>query len=181
MMSNLQSRRWLVGSVAVLGVFVGIPAAKAVLQVFTATGIITSITSGSELESVLSVGDPFVAVAVYDDALLTGVGDEEISLDPNVNPDHSFDLMIGDPAVFTFNETDDEDFGGGSGFAEIEFFNGDFDGFDFISNEFELNGVSFDVHLGESLRIDNEEGDEEPVEELAGEIETTSQEPVSPD
>jgi hypothetical protein len=175
MLRNVRSRRWLLGGVAVIGVFAGPPAAKAVFQVFTASGSITSITPGSELESVLTVGDPFIAVAVYDDAPLTGVGTESISLD---NPGHSFDLTIGDPAVFTFNETDDMDFG--EGFPEINFFVGNFAGFDFVSNEFELNGVSFDLDLGSSLSINNEEGDA-GIEELSGEFETTSQAPLSPD
>ncbi len=175
----MMSRRWLVGGMAVVGAFVGIPAAEAVFQAFTASGTITSITSGSELESVLSVGDPFLAVAVYDDDLLDSSGDGTIVLNPAVNAGHSFDLTIGDPAAFTFDETDDEDFSGGD-FPTIQFAGGVFTTFDF-QTDFNVNvgGVDFQFDLnGDGLHADREDGE---ITELTGEINSTSQEPMSPD
>jgi hypothetical protein len=177
MRCRARTQRWLIGGLGVLGVFAVPPAAKAVFQVFTASGTITAIT-GSELDTVFDVGDPFVAMAVYDDALLTGVGSEEISLNPNINTGHSFHLTIGDPAVLTFDETDDSGFDplGIETFPEIEFLNGSFDEFDFISNTVEIEGVSFAVTVTSDLSIAQPQG---PAE-LIGQFSEFSQEPVSP-
>jgi hypothetical protein len=177
MVSNDRVRQWWIGGVAVVGVFVGPPAAKAVFQVFTAVGEITSVTSGSELDSDLDVGDPFVAVAIYDDALLTGLGAESITLDPTVHSGHSFDLTIGDPAVLTFDETDDVEFGGGT-FPTINFNNGIFEAFSFRSEVFQINTVDFTAQLERGLRIID---DETGVTEVLGEVRETSQAPLSPD
>lgn len=179
MWRNGRSRRWLVGGVAVVGVFAGPPAANAVFQVFTASGVITWITPSSELHTVLEVGDPFVAIAVYDNASLDGTGTGNITLDPNVNPGHSLDLTVGSAAVFTFDETDDLEFGRGT-FPEIQFTGGSFSGFDLIG-QFSLNGIDFDIDLGYDLIIERSLLNQDNVLELAGEILEISQKPVSPD
>ena len=179
MVCNDRVRQWLIGGMAVVGVFAGPPAAEAVFQVFTAVGEITSVTSSGELDADFDVGDPFFAVAIYDDALLTGLGAESITLDPTllVHSGHSFDLAIGDPAVLTFDETDDVEFGGGT-FPTINFNNGSFETFSFRSEVFQINTVDFTAQLEGGLRIIN---DGTGVTELLGEVRETSQEPMSPD
>ena len=118
---------------------VAMPSAKAILQSLTATGALTAIEPGSLVETALGlrIGDPFLAVAVYDDALLSGLGSEAVELNPTVNPGSSFGLNIAD--VLLFDETDEVDFG--SGFPQLEFVDGTFDRFNFISSPFDVAGA----------------------------------------
>ena len=123
MRADLRPRPWLIGGAVALAMVVAVPAAKAVLHKLTAIGELTAVASGSPVETALGlqIGDPFVAMAVYDDALLSGVGSEAV--DPAVNPGPSFALNVAD--VLLLDETDDIGFG--FGFPEIEFFHDRFE------------------------------------------------------
>jgi hypothetical protein len=98
------------------------------------------------------LGDPFTAMALIDDdflAALLGVGPETIALDV---ADTSFDLDIN--GLLLFDETDDTGFG--AGFPTAVFDNGNFVGFEFISNSFTVGTTEFEVSLFEDdLEIAN--------------------------
>jgi hypothetical protein len=174
--AHARLRQLLIGGAVALATFAGGPAAWAVLQKLTAIGGFTAVAPGSPLETALGLqtGDPFVAMAVYDDALLSGIGAETVELNPAVNPGSSFDLTIAE--LLIFDQTDDTDFG--SGFPQIVFFDGSFDGFDFLSNPFDVAGVPVGVSLGPLLLL----GDIAQNElQALGEFREVSAEPVSPD
>jgi hypothetical protein len=176
MPANTRFRRLLIGGTVALATFAGVPAAKAVLQKFTAIGELTAVAPGSPVETTLGlqIGDPFVAMAVFDDAVLGGVGPETVELDPAVNPGSGFDLNIAD--VLLFDETDDLDFG--SGFPQIAFLDGSFEGFDFISNPFDVAGAPFAAGLTSALQLGDITQDEP---QALGAFRNVSEEPVSPD
>lgn len=176
MRARARVRRLLFGGAAALAIFGGGPAAWVVLQKLTTIGELSAVAPGSPVETVLGlqIGDPFVVTAVYDDALLSGVGTEAVELNPAVNPGSSFDRNIAD--VLIFDQTDDAEFG--SGFPQLALFDGSFDGFDFVSNPFEVAGVLFGVDLGPLLLL-GDITEEEP--QALGELLDVSEQPVSPD
>jgi hypothetical protein len=113
-------------------------------------------------------------VAVYDDALLSGLGSEAVELNPTVNPGSSFGLNIAD--VLLFDETDEVDFG--SGFPQLEFVDGTFDRFNFISSPFDVAGAPVAVRLNSILEFGDVAQD---APQALGAFLQISQAPVSPD
>jgi hypothetical protein len=176
MRACLGCRRTAVASGAALAMLVAMPSAKAILQSLTATGALTAIEPGSLVETALGlqIGDPFLAVAVYDDALLSGLGSEAVELNPTVNPGSSFGLNIAD--VLLFDETDEVDFG--SGFPQLEFVDGTFDRFNFISSPFDVAGAPVAVRLNSILEFGDVAQD---APQALGAFLQISQAPVSPD
>ncbi|WP_119459634.1 PEP-CTERM sorting domain-containing protein [Rhodospirillaceae bacterium SYSU D60014] len=87
------------------------------------TGTITFAESGNPFGA--NVGGPVNVSVTYDDALLTGLGEEFVSIDS----DAAFDLNVTFGSVaFVANQ----DSGFGSGFPELSFFDGKLVAIDFV-------------------------------------------------
>ncbi len=87
----------------------------------------------------LAANDTVTAVAMYDDAQVSGSGDSFIEIDSN--PNFSLTLTFGS---LTLVETDDIDFG--TGFPGLGFTNGTLDDIDFETDFFDFGG-SLDLEV----------------------------------
>lgn len=100
----------------------------------------------------LSVGDAVTGWTIYDDALLTGTGNEFIGLG-TTGTGFGGSLMM-NMGLVSFNEFDDGDFLNFS-FPLLEFLDGALVGFDFLVNDsgdtFEVSGTNWAVFNSENV------------------------------
>ncbi len=115
----------------------GLPAQAAVVKT-TVMGIVEFADASNPFR--LAVNDSVTAVAVYDNAGISGAGVDLLSI--GNNPSFSLTITLGD---FTYMETNDIDFVTGS--PGLEFFDGILSGIDFFQDQFAF-GVFPDLQVG---------------------------------